>query len=191
MAKEVCNATYLDNVFNERQWYSLENLIYSIIAEPNLLDVVKQGSGTLVSTYFSLRLYKFISRVNGVSQHINSIYTQTLIDIIHDAKLIEVLSELNAVQLNMLRLQLNIMQNGDYVNLHTDYASDKAYISSILIRVASEYTGGELVVYNEQNIPHIFAQNNRSILMMSSKTPHEVKPIISGARYTICLFCGV
>ena len=181
---------FLDNLLDESQWTNLEVLIHEISSKPELLDAISKGHGALEQSNFSLYLHRFISRENGISFVNNSEYTQILLQLIAHSNLMKHISKLAQQDLRILRMQLNIMCDGGFVERHIDYDSDPAYISSVLIQAGSEYLGGNFIIYDEEGHSKSIIRTNRSIMVMSSRSPHEVERIQKGLRYTICLFCG-
>jgi Rps23 Pro-64 3,4-dihydroxylase Tpa1-like proline 4-hydroxylase len=181
---------YIENIFSDKQWSTIEALIQEIVAQPILLEAVTKGRGYLEATPFSLQLYTFIARNQGVSTTKDSKYTKQILSILAESHLLKKLSELTGKKVSVLRMQLNIMNSGGYVSQHTDYDSDYAYFYSVLVRPKCEYTGGELVLHHEDQVPNYIRQSDRSILVMSSRQLHSVEAVLSGNRYTICLFCG-
>ena len=181
---------FLDNVFDDSQWENIEILISEISREPGLLEAISKGQGALEQSNFSLYLYRFISRQNGISSVIDSIYTKMLMRLIEHSNLMAQISELAKQDLRILRMQLNIMREGGFVDSHIDYDSDNAYISSVMIQAGSEYIGGNFIIYDDEGKPQVIHRVNRSIMVMSSRSLHEVERIQKGLRCTICLFCG-
>lgn len=181
---------FLENVFSSEQWDQITELVHEIASQTSLLEKISYGKGALENTKFSLSIYKFITRVNGVSFLNNSIYTIALLAIIEKSSLMSQIATLNGKTLTILRMQLNLMTTGGYVGRHTDYESDHAYCCSLLIRIGDNYKGGGLIIYDENGTANSINQCNRTILAMSSHSAHEVAPVESGIRYTICLFCG-
>lgn len=181
---------YLEDIFTHDQWKLIESLVDEVMAEPHLLETITKGQGQLEYADFSLQLYKFITRENGTSTTQESKQTKRLLKIIDNSRLIEHINRLCNKKIAILRMQLNIMREGGYVSKHADYASDSAYICSVLIRAKSDYLGGDLVIYNDNGISRSIRQPDHSILAMSSRTEHAVQTVSAGSRYTICLFCG-
>lgn len=183
--------TFLDNIFDDSQWTTLEILIREISSKPDLLEVISTGQGVLQQANFSLYLYRFISRQNGVSSVIGSEYTKIILQLIADSNLMTQINNLAQQNLRILRMQLNVMNEGGFVGLHIDYDSDPAYVFSVMIQVGSEYSGGNFIIYNEDGKSKVIQRTNRSIMVMSSLSPHKVEHIQKGFRYTVCLFCGL
>jgi len=180
----------LDNVFDDSQWTKLEMLIREISREPGLLEAISKGQGALGQSNFSLYLYRFISRQSGISLVKDSGYTKILLQLITHSNLMAQISELAGQDLRILRMQLNVMYKGGFVSRHIDHDSDHAYISSVMIQIESEYIGGNFIIYDEEGKSKALQRTNRSIMVMSSLSLHEVELIQAGFRYTICLFCG-
>lgn len=187
---DIGQTIYLEKVFTASQWEEIELLIQTIASKKELLETITKGYGRLENTKFSLYLYKFISNLNGISIETDSEYTRQLLKIINQSDLINQINFVAKKNLKILRMQLNIMGEGSFVQRHVDYDSDHSFCCSLLIRTASQYTGGDFIIYDVEGCAHQIRQANRSILMMSSHSPHEVEIISSGTRYTICLFCG-
>ena len=186
----VGKTVFLDNIFNAQQWARLASLVDDIQSQPALLENIAYGKGALKDKKFSLSLYKFIARQAGVSYINHSPYTKILQDIIQDSPLIPQISAIAQKPITLLRMQLNVMTEGGYVGCHKDDESDNAYLCSVLIRIGKNYTGGAFVIYDEKGEATCIDQDDRTILVMSAKSPHEVKTVWSGVRHTICLFCG-
>lgn len=186
----VGETAFLDNVFDDSKWTKLEMLIQEISRKPDLLEAISKGQGTLEQSNFSLYLYRFISRQNGVSSVTDSEYTKVLLQLIAHSNLMAQISALAGQDLRILRMQLNVMYEGGFVDRHIDYDSDHAYISSVMIQVGSEYIGGDFIIYDEEGKSQAIQRTNRSTMVMSSRSLHEVELIQTGFRYTICLFCG-
>jgi predicted 2-oxoglutarate/Fe(II)-dependent dioxygenase YbiX len=165
--------------------------IGEISSKPELLETISKGQGALEQSNFSLYLYRFISRQNRVSSVVDSEYTKIILQLIADSNLMVQISKLAQQNLRILRMQLNIMREGGFVDRHIDYDRDPAYVSSVMIQVGSEYSGGNFIIYNEDGKSKVIHRTNRSIMVMSSLSPHKVEHIQKGFRYTVCLFCGL
>ena len=183
-------AVLLANPFSPAQWSKIESLVNEIASHPEQLECISKGKGELAKSNFSLFIYKFIARENGKSIIKDCQYTDTLLEILEQSNLYKDLSYYGSNKLKILRLQLNIMHQGSFVQRHTDSSSDSAYTYSALIQINSQYTGGEFIIYDKTQSAHEISRQNRSALLMPADSPHEVAPLKEGVRYTLCLFCG-
>ena len=181
---------YIDAVLSSAQWHELDSIVAQIEEKKVALERVMTGVNKLRDVKVSLHLHRFIVRENGLSKVTDSPYAKSVIRILGDSPLGDRVTEIAGRPVTVLRMQLNIMREGDFISEHTDKASDDAYVCTVLIRTASSYTGGDLTIYDVQDKPHRIRQPNHSILAMGVNCVHKVDPIISGFRRTITLFYG-
>jgi Rps23 Pro-64 3,4-dihydroxylase Tpa1-like proline 4-hydroxylase len=182
--------SYINNAFSKSQWEEISSIVYEISCQPILLEHIIKGVERLKGIKFSLDLHRFIVREGGISQITNSPYSQAILTIINHSSLIKKVSNLFGKEVEILRMQLNIMTTGDFISEHADKESDDSYLCAILIRTNSKYTGGDLTIYDAEQKSYKMRQPNQSILVMNSHCIHKVDPITSGFRHTICLFLG-
>ena len=82
-------------------------------------------------------------------------------------------------------------EKGDFFKKHKDGVSQKEHVSTILAippKSICEHSGGELVIYKDDNTGDIECeihadQNEWTIVCMNVNISHEVKPVLSGIRY--------
>jgi len=65
---------------------------------------------------------------------------------------------------------------------------DKNNIGESLVVAFGDYTGGELVAIDENDVETEYNIRYRPVIMDASKIRHYVKPITSGTRYSIIFF---
>jgi Rps23 Pro-64 3,4-dihydroxylase Tpa1-like proline 4-hydroxylase len=184
------NFSYITDVFSDSQWKKIDSIIKKITCQPILLEKITKGSGKLKKNEFSLELHRFIARKSGISQITQSPYLQAILSLINDSSLIEKVNFFFYKEIEILRMQLNVMKAGDFISEHSDVESDNAYLCGILIRTYSQYTGGDLTIYDTERNEYKIRQPNHSILLMNSHCNHKVDSLTSGFRHTLCLFMG-
>lgn len=182
---------YMNDVFTDSQWRTIETIIEDITSHPHLLENITKGYGNLEQTKVSMLIHWFIKRKNDQSEIIDSPYSHSLLSVINASSLMKKINQSMGVKLAILRMQLNVMHQDGYVTQHIDADSDKAYECSVLIRAGSEYTGGNLVIHEDQKPSYEVQQPNRSVYLMSAHHRHEVTMVKSGKRFTLCLFIGL
>ena len=183
----ITHTQYFKNIFTETQWSYLDALVKQVI-EHESLEYIDKGDSRNETT--KLAVYRFMTRKYGISTLVNILMSNWLLKIFEESHFIAKIEASSGIDnLELQRIQLNIMKPGDFVTAHTDSESDPSYRVSIVIRTKSDYTGGELVVYEGEDVKK-FHQPTHSLLIMEPSNLHEVLPVISGSRNSICVFMG-
>jgi hypothetical protein len=74
------------------------------------------------------------------------------------------------------------------MNYEATKHKDKNNVGESLVVAFGDYTGGELVIVNDDDTETEYNIRYRPVIMDASKITHYVKPITSGTRYSIIFF---
>ena len=85
-------------------------------------------------------------------------------------------------------MQLNLMEKGSFIGIHTDQENDSAFLATAIIRTHSYFSNGELVLYEKTK--RVVAQKSRTIFLMDAAVEHEVMPITQGCRNSFIVVLG-
>lgn len=178
----------LIQVFSPADWTLIDKWMADVAKATAILEEPDYGDSR--HERVTLQVARMIVRRNGVSQQINEPYSSRLLSILAKARLLEkVAQETQSPPLAILRLQANLMYTGSFIGVHTDQESDPAYQKTIIIRAHSQYSGGELCLFG--NPERTIIQPSHSVFVMDSTIEHEVKPVTSGYRFSICAWLGL
>lgn len=175
-------------VFNKKNWHALETIIEDIkINSPEIIENPIIGDSR--NEPVKLNVVRFIIRNNQNSIMVNEFYCSQILNIIEKTKLIAYITKYSGIDnLKILRLQLNLMEVGSFIGIHTDQESDSDYLVTVLLRTQSNYSNGELILYGVKK--NIINQKPRTIFLMDSAIEHEVKPVTKGCRNTFVIVLG-
>lgn len=97
-------------------------------------------------------------------------------------------------QVCVRRVQSNILNEGNYVGLHTDGVGDSKYKGThidykyaIVLHFSSCYEGGDTVLYSPGG-KVVVALPVYSMLIITGALPHEVRSVRQGQRRTLAYF---
>ncbi|MBH5372214.1 2OG-Fe(II) oxygenase [Bradyrhizobium glycinis] len=88
------------------------------------------------------------------------------------------------------RCQMHRMPPGSFVGIHLDAASDPDFEYSVIVQLASDFEGGEFVVYPTRYEQQVFRPPLGAVLVTTCKLRHEVKPVLTGERRSLVYFCS-
>ena len=86
------------------------------------------------------------------------------------------------------RCQAHLYKTNDFIARHVDKESYQGYLYSLLFAISQDFSGGEMVLYNNKGTVDTFKLPYRSLLLADSAIPHEVLPVKSGIRKTVAFF---
>lgn len=86
------------------------------------------------------------------------------------------------------RLQLNVMEKGQYVGCHVDSDSNPDYDYSVVLQLGENFSGGAFVTHPENNDSQIFEPSYRSAVICRGDVAHEVAPVTAGTRTSLVFF---
>lgn len=76
--------------------------------------------------------------------------------------------------------------HGEYFKIHSDRGAESSdRFKTLIIQLSddSDYSGGDLIIYDESKQPIVCNKKIGNTIMFDSQMLHEVTPIIKGTRY--------
>lgn len=176
------------NIFTNSDWDALENIIDHIsLHSPELIE--RPSIGDSRSEPVNLEVIRIMVRKNSCSQRVNEPYCFEVMNILERANFLSFIIKYTGISnLQILRMQFNLMKTGSFVGLHTDKESDPAYLATAVIRTNSHFSDGELVLHGTNK--RIVSQRNRTVFLMDSSIAHEVLPVTKGYRNSLIIVLG-
>ena len=176
------------SIFSQNDWVEFDNIVNNIFKNAvEIFETPKLGDSR--NEYIDLRVARFIVRKNGHSTIVNKPYSVEILNVLTRANFIDLVEQRTRLEnLKILRMQLNSMEKNSFVGIHADSENDPAYEVTAVIRITSSYSGGELVLYDNQ--VQIVNQQNHSIFLMDSSIEHEVKTVTNGYRNSLIVVLG-
>ena len=156
--------------------------------ECNLL--LKESKGKYISTVIPKKSDS--TKVANKNIYLNNVthYTEYSTSHFLYPKLKSVIKSLGYRELNnepYKGMSLLYPKNG-FIFKHCDSEGDFNYrIASAVIFLNEEYTGGELLLYNNDK-PIVAKKKTGTLYLFDCKLYHEVTPVLSGERKTLALF---
>ena len=90
------------------------------------------------------------------------------------------------------RAQVNKMRKNQFVGYHLDVDSNPDYLAAVVIQFASDFTGGDYVVYkngeNKEKKNIRYAPKFQTMTISNCEYPHEVSRVESGTRISLVFF---
>lgn len=176
------------SVFSQTDWNELDSIVETILTKsPCIFETPRYGDSR--NEYVDMRVARFITRKNSLSEIIDNPYSQKILAILKKSNFVSQIEKKTGLKkLKILRAQLNIMETNSVLGLHTDKESDAAFEITALIRTQSACSGGELCIYGDN--PQIVSQENHTVFLMDSNSLHEVKEVQSGNRNSLIILLG-
>jgi hypothetical protein len=160
-----------------REWLRLEQLTEEMNLNYEKVDVVGDTSEDL-----SLNVFRV--KKPGDSK----IYHEEFMSLIGSQKMLSFYQKIcKNPRLVIDRCQVHLYKTGDYIARHIDRESYQGYLFSLLFALSKDFSGGEMVLYNN-NDSNKFKIPYRGLLFSDSGIPHEVLPIKSGIRKSLAIF---
>jgi hypothetical protein len=95
---------------------------------------------------------------------------------------------LNADELHIRRMQVNMIHRDGFVGHHLDIDSNPDYKAAVILQFGNGFEGGEFVVYGENETIQSIKPTHYSMIISDCRYPHEVKPVRSGVRISLVFF---
>ncbi len=176
------------NVLTNNDWVDLEQIIERIQSySPEIIEKSRMGDSRNESV--NLDVIRFIMRKNNASYTLNDPYCSEIITILNRSHFLETINKhLKVNNLQILRMQFNLMKEGSFVGLHKDNENDSSYLATAVLRTHSNFSEGELVLYGKNK--RIISQKNRTVFLMDSSIEHEVMTVKHGYRNSLIIVMG-
>ncbi|KRR29853.1 2OG-Fe(II) oxygenase family protein [Bradyrhizobium retamae] len=88
------------------------------------------------------------------------------------------------------RCQMHRMPAGSFVGIHLDAESDPDFEYSVIVQLATEFEGGEFVVYPTDRKLQMFRPHLGTVLITTCRFRHEVRQVHAGERRSLVYFCS-
>ncbi|KRR24299.1 hypothetical protein CQ14_35805 [Bradyrhizobium lablabi] len=88
------------------------------------------------------------------------------------------------------RCQMHRMPPGSFVGIHLDAESDPDFEYSVIVQLATEFEGGEFVVYPPDRKLQVFRPHLGAVLITTCRFWHEVRQVHAGERRSLVYFCS-
>lgn len=153
--------------------------------------LLKESEGKYVSTVIPKKHYN--TKVAGKNIYLNNITHYTKYPTTHFLypKLKSAIESLGYKELNEKPYSgMSLLYpKGGFIFKHCDSEGElNNRIESAVIFLNEDYTGGELLIYDNKGKPTVAKKKIGTLYLFNSKLYHEVTPILSGERKTLALF---
>lgn len=169
------------------QWEELCHIVSSVQTEkPNSIESITTGD---TQEDVITNVIRFLDNRHLVRPEVQK-YTDKILTLFTTANVTDKVSKaVKDSNIRLRRLQANLMKDGAFIGKHTDIESHVNYKYTVVLRLNSNYTGGQLIIYNKNSTMAVNQQPNTAFLMDATLI-HEVLPVLSGNRNSLIALFG-